>query len=249
MNEERHCWMTIEKSEFVEGLAAIGGVLKVPKKERNMMKIILALDGDTLVLSTGVFDIHIPASGEWPTPAVFHHRALDALNALVQAAKSDDLITLEGLGDHVAINNAKVSCHFQNPEINVRGAEKAERRLQRVDEINKIRNPELTELTDCSFVLAQIRKLYPNCTLIPPEHLTLVVFPDLPKVLVRIESSYIQFRIINNPEAPSAEWYKDSTVWKMLGYSTIQELGMASLLTQAAQAARRSDSQTHFDRL
>ena len=81
----------------------------MPKSPKRVRKVILLLDEDALVLSTGFVSVRVAATGEWRIPAVLPYTTLQVLISLADAASSDRPIMIEGIGDQILIGGAELA--------------------------------------------------------------------------------------------------------------------------------------------
>ena len=206
----------------------------------------LSFDKDELEISNGSISLRVPASGVWPSPAVFPYHIIEVLISLANTADEEKPLVLEGIGDHLKMGGAKLSCSFQNPVEIVRDVEKAEIRMQQ-EETNPSKKVSPSQGGGRSQFLAELRKAHPTCTLIPPAHITVVALPDLPNLILRLAPSIVEFRIVQDPDADADHWFEHSKVWKTFNYGEIVELGLANLLRYAAHATAQAMNQKNSE--
>lgn len=233
----------VEKSAFLDGLVALARMPKLPKKKKALLLLILSLDGDELVLSTGIYSVRLTARGMWPTPAVLHYSMFGILTSLAESTNEKEPVVIEALEHHLHIGAAKVPCSYHDPKTNVRGVVDAERELQRVSEFY-VPESDSHSIKDYGkvMVLSQLRDLYPTFEILPSERLTVVVIPELPRVLLRLTSRMVEFRFVNDPDIDTNLWFEQSTLWKALAYRTVEELRLSNLLLYAADASNKNNS-------
>ncbi len=240
MNNTNHFWIETEKSDFLKSLGLLARMPKLPRAQRAKMKFIISLEETEMVLSIGMSTVRVPASGLWPTPAVIHYSMLKVVLDIVESAQKGNPITLEALDNHIRIGKAKVPCSFQDPEINLRGIENAEKEIQGVSGEYAPIPKEPSRKLDHVLFLGQLGELYPSCKMVPPEELTLVVIPDIPNLLLRVMSRSVEFRIISDIQVNPVLWYGQSHLWKKFSYPQIKELGIKNLIRYASDAVEKS---------
>ena len=213
---------------------------KLPKKKRAVQKLIISLDKKHMLLSNGISSYKVAASGRWPTPAVIHYSMLDIVASLVESENDENPVRLEALENHVQIGPAKIPCSFQNPEINIRGIERAESEEQRSDTNNQ---PDLDRkagggLANLIF-LGELKELYPSLTLLPSERLKLVVIPEIPNLLIYVKVKFVEFRVVQDGPVDLDSWKECSQPWKKCTFPQVNELGLEQLIHYAAAVANR----------
>ena len=245
MKKKRHSHIEVERDALLDSLRVLAAAPLVPgrmsprkKQLLAQLELVLYREKRKLVVSLGNFSTRIKAKGSWKTAAVLPYSILEVLTSLVESAEPGKPLTLEGVGEQLLIGKAKLPCTFENQERNAADVDRSEREFQRVSEDNTtIRGAGTTNGGAPMSVLDDLKKLRPTCFSIPPAQLFLVAFPELPNLLLRFNSHFVEFRIIHKPSAKIDEWFEYSTVWKRVSYPAIRELGIDGLFAYATEIA------------
>jgi len=146
-------------------------------------------------------------------------------------------LRLSGTGERIILGSAKLSCSFQNPEINMRRAETAERIAQRVSEGagRSARPRAISDLQRCT-VLGRIKELFPSTVLLFSRQRTLLHIPDFPSLLIRLRLYFAEFRVIKDPESRSDTWYRDSVIWKKMPHEVLAAQDLDTFIRYAGHA-------------
>lgn len=231
MEHERHSWIEVEKRSLLRALRKLARLPKLPIKQRPLQKFILRLDDGRLVLGTGLHEIAVTASGVWDIPAVFPFHVLGVMVSLVDSADPERPVLMEGVGDYFQIGATRFTCSFQNPKINIRGVENAERARQIGSDggdVSAVKEP-YGELEKAK-LLAQMKELHPKCFLGPSVDHTLVIFPDLPHLIVRLGVLWVEFRMVTGSDNNEKDWLINSRVLKRMPYTMVFKQGVGSVL-------------------
>lgn len=230
--------IAVVRDTLLEGLKAVERFPKVAKKHRQFS---FWMEGDEMVLGNGLTTYRIAATGYWPDAAVLPAQALAVLRSLIESADASRPVMLEAIAGAVAVDRARIPCVYRALEQSVADSLEAERLRQRaVDPDPEAKPGERRPGTRRDILLAQIRDLRPDFEIIPPYDQCVAAFRDVPRLIVRVTSLWLEFHFLDDAAQDKSTWLKHSTLWKKVNFDSLSDLGLKELLDYAVHAAGKA---------